>query len=511
MASFVDPSQLDLTNGSGVSTDTTYPGGSEIHSAEAYTQLSMPGDGQTIWMPHNFMNIASNGIPIIGTLAALGSLHELRESGVHVSRDSSESYEHSAYVALSVSVLHLFNVNPDIFLSVAIQPANLRALHEGPAYGFYAGQIMLENRLNEHLGSMHTMDDIMRALLLAISTQHQQLTEEWVALQLGVLELDTETKLCNARLYEASQGLLPAMRTLTVWVFCEKKKTVLEESYTDCFGFTKPQGAVAQPAAATPAPSSTTPGPTAATPSQARGTKRPRSASPTGTTSTNSSDSTEPNPKRHTASHHRNLHIPLPAHLTATDLLHAHAGSLYYTNLLRVALYHTNQAILAAVNAHHAARGEEAAVLKSVSTMSKRISTAVHDAADAAGVPREVFMLAWEEKRRANGVFVKGRTGIAGERVGTGMQGWEGVCGRVLDGLDVGRGGDEGSGKEVAVLDDAVLDDAIMDDVAGVGANGGLGEVGELNVEESFDHELLIQLQQAMGYDESMLDPALRG
>ncbi|KAK8217255.1 hypothetical protein M8818_001508 [Zalaria obscura] len=190
MASFVDPSQLDLTNGSGVSTDTTYPGGSEIHSAEAYTQLSMPGDGQTIWMPHNFMNIASNGIPIIGTLAALGSLHELRESGVHVSRDSSESYEHSAYVALS---------------------------------------------------------------------------------------------------------------------------------------------------------------------------------------------------------------------------------------------------------------------------------------------------------------------------------GWEGVCGRVLDGLDVGRGGDEGSGKEVAVLDDAVLDDAIMDDVAGVGANGGLGEVGELNVEESFDHELLIQLQQAMGYDESMLDPALRG
>jgi hypothetical protein len=94
---------------------------------------------------------------------------------------------------------------------------------------------------------------------------------------------------------------------------------------------------------------------------------------------------------------------PLPAGLTADDILQYHKSRLQYNNLLKVALLFSNKHI-----AEHCRSG-----LRSASAVVKRISTAIGWIEGQFEIDKDAFQTAFDRERRINSISARGKDEVS--------------------------------------------------------------------------------------------------
>lgn len=92
--------------------------------------------------------------------------------------------------------------------------------------------------------------------------------------------------------------------------------------------------------------------------------------------------------------------VPLPANLTANDILLYHQDSLQYVNMLKVALSYSNQKISDQCQAQ--------AKLKQPSSVVKRINTALAWVEKQFGITSDALRVVFDHERKENGIIVRG-------------------------------------------------------------------------------------------------------
>jgi len=101
--------------------------------------------------------------------------------------------------------------------------------------------------------------------------------------------------------------------------------------------------------------------------------------------------------------------IPLPAGLTAADLLLHHQDRLQYVNVLKVALAFSNQKISEQCKAQ--------AKLKQPSAVAKRINTALAWVESQFGITSDALRVAFDVERKQNGINIRGNKNAANDDV----------------------------------------------------------------------------------------------
>jgi hypothetical protein len=101
--------------------------------------------------------------------------------------------------------------------------------------------------------------------------------------------------------------------------------------------------------------------------------------------------------------------IPLPANLTAADILLHHKDNLQYTNILKVALVYSNQKI----SEECQAQGK----LKQASAVVKRINTALAWVERDLGISNGAFRTAFDRERKTNGIPIRGKDTVVDDTV----------------------------------------------------------------------------------------------
>jgi hypothetical protein len=116
-----------------------------------------------------------------------------------------------------------------------------------------------------------------------------------------------------------------------------------------------------------------------------------------------------PTEPRKTAARVIAQHIPLPANLTAADILLHHKDNLQYTNILKVAMVYSNQKI----SEECKAQGK----LKQPSAVVKRINTALAWVEREFGISNDAFRTVFDRERKINGIHIRGKDTVVDDTV----------------------------------------------------------------------------------------------
>jgi hypothetical protein len=116
-----------------------------------------------------------------------------------------------------------------------------------------------------------------------------------------------------------------------------------------------------------------------------------------------------PTEPRKTAARVLTQQIPLPANLTAADILLHHKDNLQYTNILKVALVYSNQKI----SEECKAQGK----LKQPTAVVKRINTALAWVEREFGISNDAFRTVFDRERKINGIHIRGKDTVVDDTV----------------------------------------------------------------------------------------------
>jgi hypothetical protein len=100
---------------------------------------------------------------------------------------------------------------------------------------------------------------------------------------------------------------------------------------------------------------------------------------------------------------------PLPAGLTADDILQHHKSRLQYNNVLKVALIFSNQTIADHCRSDLLPKNVQ---LSHISAVVKRINTAINWIADQFEIDNNVFRAAFDKARSINSIPIRGKTSV---------------------------------------------------------------------------------------------------
>lgn len=124
-------------------------------------------------------------------------------------------------------------------------------------------------------------------------------------------------------------------------------------------------------------------------------------------------DETTPIPAttpRKTADRVLKQQIPLPAGLTADDILRSHKDQLQYNNILKVALVFDNHKIVTECKSDSLPKGQK---IQHASAVVKRINTAVNWIEEQYEMDTGAFRTAYDRQRRENAINIRGKEAVS--------------------------------------------------------------------------------------------------
>jgi hypothetical protein len=104
--------------------------------------------------------------------------------------------------------------------------------------------------------------------------------------------------------------------------------------------------------------------------------------------------------------------VPLPAGLTADNILQHHKSRLQYNNILKVALIFSNQTIADHCRSDLLPKNEQ---LRHTSAVVKRINTAINWIEDQFEIDNNAFRTAFDQERKINSIPIRGKGGVSDE------------------------------------------------------------------------------------------------